>query len=380
MSTFDGVVHEFPDILIDYFRFRAPRPPPRLCLLSHVHSDHLAGLETLRGPFVYCSPATREMLLRLERYPCRINYANGTLEARKQTYRHLKHILKPIPLETPTKLELWPGQYVQVTLFDANHCVGAVMFRSKTDRGVFWLVIEGGGKAVLYTGDIRSEPWWVNSIAQNPSLVERWTASTVFFVQAWTYGYEDVWIALAKALDSKVSGLVAPPRQGHRCLLASLSDAVAKRKCEIQIHVDAYKMGICRSLVERTSADLFARQIHLAKEAPYLVGFSCANNQHDGCLTLDEHVRIHSCEKGTACAVVQNQPIVWIKPIVSRLPDGREVAEVGIGGGGGDLEREAELQCVTADNLDAVISMYVYAPDVRYVRASTNSKRQDPES
>lgn len=353
MSTFDGVVHEFPDIAIDYFRFRSRPQPPRLCLLSHVHSDHLAGLETLRGPFVYCSAATREILLRLERYPCRINYANGTLEARKQTYKHLKHILKPIPLETPTQLELWPGKHVQVTLFDANHCVGAVMF-----------LIEGGGNAVLYTGDIRSEPWWVNSIARNPALVEYthgiktldriyldtsvlddyqlktkaeglrdlltqvalYPADTVFFVQAWTYGYEDVWIALGKALDSK-------------------------------IHVDAYKMGIYRSLVERTSEDLFAKQVHLAKEAPYLVGFSCANNQHDGCLTLDENVRIHSCEKGTACSVVQNQPVVWIKPIVSRLSDGQEIAEVGIGGGAGDLECEAELQYITSDNLDAVISM-----------------------
>ncbi|KAK7993059.1 hypothetical protein PG988_001853 [Apiospora saccharicola] len=359
MSTFDGVVHEFPDIAIDYFRFQRARPqPPRLCLLSHVHSDHLAGLETLQGPFVYCSAATREILLRLERYPCRINYANGTLEARKQTYKHLKHILKPIPLETPTQLELWPGKYVQVTLFDANHCVGAVMF-----------LIEGDGKAVLYTGDIRSEPWWVNSLARNPALVEyaqpgglktldriyldtssvlddyplttkaeglrdllaqvaRYPADTVFFVQAWTYGYEDVWIALAKALGSK-------------------------------IHVDAYKMGIYKSLVERTSEDLFAKQVHLAKEAPYLVGFSCANNQHDGCLTLDENVRIHSCEKGTACSVIQNKykSVVWIKPIVSRLPDGQNIAEVGIGGGGGDLEREAELQYITADNLDEVVGM-----------------------
>lgn len=116
-------------------------------------------------------------------------------------------------------------------------------------------------------------------------------------------------------------------------------------------------MGIYRSLVERTSEDLFAKQVHLAKEAPYLVGFSCANNQHDGCLTLDENVRIHSCEKGTACSVVQNQPVVWIKPIVSRLSDGQEIAEVGIGGGAGDLECEAELQYITSDNLDAVISM-----------------------
>lgn len=91
------------------------------------------------------------MLLRLERYPCRINYATGILEARVQKYRHLRNLLvgntpthllfagvkthspsqKPIPLNTPTVLELEPGNHIQVTLFDANHCPGAVMFRKQ---------------------------------------------------------------------------------------------------------------------------------------------------------------------------------------------------------------------------------------------------------
>lgn len=77
---------------------------------------------------VFCSAATREILLRLERFPHRLNFQKGLLESRKQTYRHLKYLLKPLPLETPTTIELAPGRKIRVTLFDANHCTGAVMF------------------------------------------------------------------------------------------------------------------------------------------------------------------------------------------------------------------------------------------------------------
>jgi hypothetical protein len=40
----------------------------------------------------------------------------------------LRTLKKGIPLETPTRIELAPGNVIQVTLFDANHCTGAVMF------------------------------------------------------------------------------------------------------------------------------------------------------------------------------------------------------------------------------------------------------------
>jgi hypothetical protein len=111
----------------------------------------------------------------------------------------------------------------------------------------------------LYTGDIRSEPWFVNAIARSPAMIEytcgiktldtiyldtsftedvafppksegirelletvtRYPKDTIFHFQAWTYGlvflfprtqalanlspsYEDVWIALSKALGTKV--------------------------------------------------------------------------------------------------------------------------------------------------------------------------------
>lgn len=249
-----------------------------------------------------------------------------------QTYRRLDKVLKPIPLDTPTEIELEPSKIIQVTLLDANHCSGSVMF-----------LIEGDGKAVLYTGDIRSEPWWVNYVARNPSLIEysmglrtldriyldtsmlddfplqtkaeglhellekvaRYPKDTVFHMQAWTYGYEEVWIALSKTLNSK-------------------------------IHVDEYKMNVYQSLATKSS-DRFAIQTHLTKEAPFLAGFTCGNNQREGCLTLDENVRIHSCEKEMACSIMKTKPVVFIQPIVAHLRHGREMKEVGIGGGAGDL-------------------------------------------
>jgi DNA cross-link repair 1C protein len=107
------------------------------------------------------------------------------------------------------------------------------------------IVIEGGGKAVLYTGDTRSEPWFVNKLARSPNLIEytsgikfldkiyldtsftqdipfqtkaeglaellrkvaQYPDDTIFHFQAWTYGYEDVWLALSKALKSPVGFL-----------------------------------------------------------------------------------------------------------------------------------------------------------------------------
>ncbi|RGP71075.1 hypothetical protein FSPOR_3565 [Fusarium sporotrichioides] len=312
MSTFNGIVSEFPRIRIDYFRRNTDAQPPLACFLSHVHSDHLAGLESLRSPL--------------------INYANGILEARQQTFDHLRTVLKPLPLETPTSIKLSPWQEIQVTLFDANHCPGAVMF-----------LVEGDGKAILYTGDIRSEPWFVNAISRNPTLVEytsglkildkiyldtsftedvpfetkaqgiaellkkvsRYPKDTVFHLQAWTYGYEDVWIALSKALKSK-------------------------------IHVDDCKLHIYDSLKLRTTDSQFEADIHLTPESPALTG--------------------HICERGIMCEVASRPTTVSIEPIIAHLPTGEDLAEVGVGGGGDDFKQEAELELLDKASLKALFN------------------------
>jgi len=357
MSTFDGVIREFPQIRIDNFTRNGQ--PPLACFLSHVHSDHLRGLESFKSPFVYCSAATKELLLRLEKYPHRMNFAKGVLETRKQTYRHLKKLLRPIPLNTPTEVELSPGNTIRVTLYDANHCTGAVMF-----------LIEGQDKAVLYTGDIRSEQWWIDLLARHPCLVPyakglkrldniyldttfastadphkvflpkadglsellekvaKYPDETVFYFNAWTFGYEEVWLALSHFLQSK-------------------------------IHLDAYRYRLFRSLGESSTCE--------PGEIAPLVGFQLGNSHHAGCVTKsDLDLRIHSCERGTQCNVFSDseslglcfifssmtsfavltgraESVVNITPIVTRHA-GVEYQELGAGGGHGDLDQIHELE------------------------------------
>jgi hypothetical protein len=125
--------------------------------------------------------------------------------------------------------------------------------------------------------------------------------------------------------------------------------------CNGQIHVDEYKMSMFRSLVVTNPENKFAPSSHLAPEAPGLVGFMCGNNYHAGALTTDENVRLHSCEKGNYCNTVKGSQVVWIRPIITRLPNGQDVAEVGVGGGGDDLERDAELDYLSLEDVELLI-------------------------
>jgi len=352
MSTFNGLIKEFPNIRIDYFRRHPGRPPPDACFLSHVHSDHLSGLESVKMPFVYCSATTRRLLLQIEKHPHRVKFAQGIFEARIRYYRHLQSVLRALPLQTAAELELGPKSRIRVTLLDSNHCPGAVMF-----------LIEGDGKAVLYTGDVRAESWWVNSIVQNPVIlpyaggpqcldcvyldttfasrdeasgefptkadglrellqkIKSYAADTIFHLRAWTLGYENVWLALANFLPSRV-------------------------------HVDDYQLRLFGSLVEG------GRDGYTMFEGPALVGFSIGNHEHDGCLTRDTNVRLHSCEPGTPCyaELSQNENVVWITPIVSRLKDGSELRE--LGAGGGDLYPITDPEINDAPALQALESVH----------------------
>ncbi|KAF3036617.1 swr1 complex component [Didymella keratinophila] len=259
-------------------------------------------------------------------------------------------------------IELSPGNSIRVTLIDANHCVGAVMF-----------LIEGDGKAVLYTGDIRAETWWVNSIVQNPVLtpyalglrqldciyldttfatkrapyrdfpskvdgikellekVSTYPDDTIFYFHSWTFGYENVWIALSSFLNSRIH------LDEYRTRVYGALSSLDKRSLrEVGFDVQSENKFLKENGIE-------------IREAAALCGFRNGNHMQPGCLTSSETVRIHSCERGMGCTILDKDTdakVVHIIPIISRS-NGIDIAELGAGGGKGDLDQKEELE--TAD-------------------------------
>ncbi|KAK9352444.1 beta-lactamase-like protein [Lipomyces doorenjongii] len=321
LRTFLGIPKEFPEIRIDYFKEQPGTLPPKACFLSHIHSDHLQGLDNYIGPVVYCSPATKKLLLRLEKKSARLTrLCNGVEIEPQRMYRNLgpehgRDVLRAIPYNTPTTIELDPCQAITVTLLEANHCPGSTMF-----------LIENDNKAILYTGDIRAEDWWRESLRRNPILVpytrgwkrldciyldttfcgpsptyetfpsktqgiglliseiKKYPRDTVFHFNAWTYGYEDLWIGLASAFNAK-------------------------------IHVDKYRYEIFQSVGDAS----------VYEHGPCLTGYSALSMDRcerillsEGCLTLDPScTRFHSCERGYVCEGRAGRQVVYVHPAVN---------------------------------------------------------------
>ena len=135
MATFDGRIREYPGIAVDNMGGDAQL----LYLLSHVHADHIRGLSGFAGSRIYCSAATRTLLL-------------GTRVDGKRVWAHLESVLTALAEDVPHLLPVGT-ETVSVTLLPAAHCLGSVMFLIRGSRGT-----------VLHTGDMRAEAWFCRGI------------------------------------------------------------------------------------------------------------------------------------------------------------------------------------------------------------------------
>ncbi|XP_034001364.1 5' exonuclease Apollo [Trematomus bernacchii] len=128
MSVNGKVIPHTP-LAVDFWQVRKC-PGTRLFFLSHMHSDHTVGLtSTWSNRPIYCSPTTAT-LLRLK------------LQV-KEKWIH------PLELDEPYLLPMDDigKEKLTVTLIEANHCPGSVMF-----------LFEGYFGSILYTGDFRYTP------------------------------------------------------------------------------------------------------------------------------------------------------------------------------------------------------------------------------
>ncbi|KAL1682266.1 hypothetical protein EV122DRAFT_287229 [Schizophyllum commune] len=264
------------------------------------------------------------MLLRYEVYKERALLAMDIRAEKTRAFAHLKvdpiqcsdgtmyytgsrDLLRAIPLNTPTKFELSADEEVTVTSIDANHCPGAVMY-----------LIEGSKGAILHTGDFRAEPWFLDGLTRHPSLqpyihngylhnlspedralnpvmktldaiyldtatvtsqlnvpsknratsglielMKLYPPSTHFFINSWTWGYEDILKAIAQAFN-------AP------------------------IHLDRYKFSIFKCL-----SDSFLRRIATSDPAA---------------------TRFHACERFDRCDhVAVDDEVGKPRKVISRL-------------------------------------------------------------
>ncbi|XP_076598209.1 5' exonuclease Apollo [Chaetodon auriga] len=143
----NGKVIPHTPLAVDFWHIRKC-PGTRLFFLSHMHSDHTVGLtSTWSNRPIYCSPTTAT-LLRLK------------LQVKEQW-------IHPLELGEPYLLPLDDigKERLTVTLIDANHCPGAVMF-----------LFEGYFGSILYTGDFRYTP----SMLREPCLRTNTTIDVLY--------------------------------------------------------------------------------------------------------------------------------------------------------------------------------------------------------
>ncbi|XP_034246942.1 pneumococcal serine-rich repeat protein-like isoform X2 [Thrips palmi] len=115
---------------------RRPGCKPHYFFLTHLHADHISGLTSTWSRTIYTSPFNAWLL------PMRRNVKQILL---KEVELNVTHTIRKANNDIA----------FQVTLIDANHCPGAVMF-----------LFQGKFGNILYTGDFR----YTHKILENPVL------------------------------------------------------------------------------------------------------------------------------------------------------------------------------------------------------------------
>lgn len=75
------------------------------------------------------------------------------------------------------------------------------------------------------------------------------------------------------------------------------------------------------------------------------------------------------------CEVARDPSTVIIQPVIARIANGETLVEAGVGGGGDDLQREAELDFLDQLDLNALLDLFVSQNSSSLVHGSLTASR-----
>ena len=132
------------NVVIDHFRSKVDGNTDEdwVYFLSHAHADHTVGLrDGWKGGTVFCSEITKRLI--------------------ELQFQDVSEHLIALPMNESVLFGVdEDGKHVNVTLLDANHCPGAVMF-----------LFEGAFGRVLHTGDFRYSPKMLASLKRGRKIL-----------------------------------------------------------------------------------------------------------------------------------------------------------------------------------------------------------------
>lgn len=228
--TFNGFIHDFPSIRIDNFQPSLNPCTVDYYMLSHSHRDHfknLTNIQKLSPPApIIMSEATKLLL-----------------ESTGKIHENIINSIKILPVsETHTLFLSHSNEFINITLIPVYHCIGSTMFLIETNENLKESNLNM--RSILYTGDIRLEPFVIEGLKQDIhlspyvincknilnciyldttfayrdynidippnsqsiqyliNLIELYPERTKFYLSETITGFEEIWLALQEKFGS----------------------------------------------------------------------------------------------------------------------------------------------------------------------------------
>ncbi|ODQ63425.1 hypothetical protein NADFUDRAFT_53690 [Nadsonia fulvescens var. elongata DSM 6958] len=237
-------------------------------------------------------------------------------------YGHLRNLVKGLPMNSPVSISISPEYCIQVTLIDANHCIGSCMF-----------LIEDHKKSILYTGDIRVDSNFLASLSKQPVVLpyivnkklDTIYIDTTFSIRSEPYteippniqGIIDI-IQIIQLypeetrfyLNTSTAGTNSDCISGYEDIWLYLASAY---KAKVHVNLSQYLLFENLSSFNNKGSFPFSS---------YFTGRSNTEKVNQGCLTTQgSDAKFHSCKR-EECEFLKDdnhsQPVVFVQPVVDK--------------------------------------------------------------